>query len=221
MINIINAKFITSVPSINLAPEEPLPEVAFLARSNVGKSSLLNSLVDHKGMAKVSATPGKTQLINFFGVEFIDRETEERQEARFVDLPGFGYAKVSKSIKAQWQRSLTQFIAEREHIKLFIHLIDARHPDLDIDTDVDNYLSEILEEDQVLLHVFTKMDKLNQKEIGALKNRYPGALMVSNTKKKGIDKLTKIIYDILFEEVPDSLDDTPYLDKNETGAEEI
>lgn len=201
MIDIINAKFITSVPTINLAPEEVLPEVAFLARSNVGKSSLLNSLVKHKGMAKVSSTPGKTQLINFFNLEFLDRETDERREARFVDLPGFGYAKVSKSIKAQWQRSLTQFIAEREHIKLFIHLIDARHPDLDIDADVDNYLEEIIEDDQVLLHVFTKMDKLNQKELGALRNKYPGSLMISNTKKKGIDKLTQVIYDILFEEI--------------------
>ena len=201
MINIINAKFICSVPTITLAPEEELPEVAFLARSNVGKSSLLNSLVNHKGMAKVSSTPGKTQLINFFGLEFIDRETDERREARFVDLPGFGYAKVSKSIKAQWQRSLTQFIAEREHIKLFIHLIDARHPDLEIDADVDNYLNEIIEGDQVLLHVFTKMDKLNQKELGALRNKYPGSLMISNTKKKGIDKLTQVVYDILFEKI--------------------
>jgi len=200
MIDIINAKFITSAPSIKLAPPEELPEVAFLARSNVGKSSLLNALVNHKGMAKVSATPGKTQLINFFNLEFRNQEDESRLEARFVDLPGFGYAKVSKSIKAQWQRSLTQFIAEREQIKLFIHLIDARHPDLEIDADVDTYLAEILEEDQVLLHVFTKMDKLNQKELGALRKQYPGALMISNTKKRGIDKLTQVIYDILSEE---------------------
>ena len=206
MIDIINAKFITSAPTINLAPEEDLPEVAFLARSNVGKSSLLNALVNHKGMAKVSSTPGKTQLINFFSLEFIDRETDERREARFVDLPGFGYAKVSKSIKAQWQRSLTQFIAEREHIKLFIHLIDARHPDLEIDADVDAYLDEIVEGDQVLLHVFTKMDKLNQKELGALRNKYPGSLMISNTKKRGIDKLTQVIYDILFQEQEDEME---------------
>jgi len=206
MINIINAKFITSAPTINLAPEDALPEVAFLARSNVGKSSLLNALVNHKGMAKVSSTPGKTQLINFFSLEFIDRETDERRGARFVDLPGFGYAKVSKSIKAQWQRSLTQFIAEREHIKLFIHLIDARHPDLEIDADVDAYLDEIVEGDQVLLHVFTKMDKLNQKELGALRNKYPGSLMISNTKKRGIDKLTQVIYDILFQEQEDEME---------------
>ncbi len=198
MIDIINAKFITSAPSIKLAPEDALPEVAFLARSNVGKSSLLNSLVNHKGMAKVSATPGKTQLINFFDLEFRDKETDLRQSARFVDLPGFGYAKVSKSIKAQWQRSLTQFVAEREQIKLFIHLIDSRHPDLEIDADVDAYLEEILEEDQVLLHVFTKMDKLNQKELGALRNKFPGSLMISNTKKRGIEKLTQVIHGILF-----------------------
>jgi len=200
MIDIINAKFVTSAPNIKLAPPEDISEVAFLARSNVGKSSLLNALVKHKGMAKVSATPGKTQLINFFNVEFRDKETDERKEARLVDLPGFGYAKVSKSIKSQWQKSLTQFIAEREQIKLFIHLIDARHPDLEIDADVDGYLDGILEEDQVLLHVFTKMDKLNQKELGALRKKYPGALMVSNTKKRGIDKLTQVIYAILFEE---------------------
>jgi len=199
VIDIINAKFVTSAPDIKLAPPEDLVEVAFLARSNVGKSSLLNSLVKHKGMAKVSATPGKTQLINFFSVEFRDIETNERQEARLVDLPGFGYAKVSKSIKSQWQRSLTQFIAEREQIKLFIHLIDARHPDLDIDADVDNYLDEIVEGDQVLLHVFTKMDKLNQKELSALRNKYPNAIMISNTKKRGIDKLTQIIHSILFD----------------------
>lgn len=200
MIDIINAKFVTSAPSIKLAPPENISEVAFLARSNVGKSSLLNALVNHKGMAKVSATPGKTQLINFFHVEFRDQDSDERKEARLVDLPGFGYAKVSKSLKSQWQKSLTQFIAEREQIKLFIHLIDARHPDLEIDADVDTYLADILEEDQVLLHVFTKMDKLNQKELGALKNRYPAALMVSNTKKRGIDKLTQVIYEILFNE---------------------
>lgn len=201
MIDIINTKFLISVPTIKLCPEDDLPEVAFLARSNAGKSSLLNSLVNHKGMAKVSATPGKTQLINFFNLDFRDQETNERKSARFVDLPGFGYAKVAKSIKHEWQRSLTQFIAEREQIKLFIHLIDSRHPGLDIDIDVDNYISEILEEDQVLLHVFTKMDKLSQKEIGALKRDYPGAILISNTKKRGIENLIQIIYGILFEEV--------------------
>ena len=205
MIDIINAKFITSAPNITMAPEEERLEVAFLARSNVGKSSLLNALVNHKGMAKVSATPGKTQLINFFNLEFRDQETNERQEARFVDLPGFGYAKVSKSIKHQWQRSLNQFIAEREQIKLFIHLVDCRHPDLDIDAQVDDYLNEIVEGDQVILHVYTKMDKLNQKELGALRNKYPGALMISNTKKRGIDKLIQVIHEILFTE--DSLED--------------
>jgi GTP-binding protein len=208
MVDIINAKFVTSAPDIKLAPPEDLPEVAFLARSNVGKSSLLNSLVKHKGMAKVSSTPGKTQLINFFSLEFREIETDERQSARFVDLPGFGYARVSKSIKSQWQRSLTQFIAEREQIKLFIHLVDARHPDLEIDAQVDEYLSEIVEEDQVLLRVFTKMDKLNQKELGVLRRDYFGSLMISNSKKRGIDKLTQIIHSILFEEISDEQTDS-------------
>lgn len=209
MIDIINAKFMTSAPNINLAPEGEVPEVAFLARSNVGKSSLLNSLVNHKGMAKVSATPGKTQLINFFSVEFRDQENDARFAARLVDLPGFGYAKVSKGLKHQWQKSLTEFIAKREEIKLFIHLVDARHPDLDIDQDVSLYLQENLHEGQVLLRVFTKMDKLNQKELGALRKEFPGSLMISNTKKRGIEKLTQVIYDIIFNDAGE--DDDPLL----------
>lgn len=201
MIEIIDSKFSISAPSVTLAPENELQnEVVFMARSNVGKSSLLNSLSHRKSLAKVSATPGKTRLINYYDVTFLDRESELKQEAKFVDLPGFGYAKVSKSIKKDWEKNLTQFVASRVQIKLFVHLIDARHPDLEIDRSVSEFLQESAKENQYILQVFTKIDKLNQKELNQLKAAYPEALMVSNSKKRGISELLHVIYTILFKE---------------------
>jgi GTP-binding protein len=201
MIEIVDAKFITSAPNIGAAPEtEEQNEVVFMARSNVGKSSLLNALTNHKGLAKVSSTPGKTRLINYFDVTFIDRESSEKSIAKFVDLPGFGYAKVSKSIKYDWEKNLTDYISQRDQIKLFIHLIDCRHPDLDIDTTVSEFLFDNCRENQYILQIFTKIDKLNQKEQSALRRKFPNAMMVSSSKKRGMQKAIKVIYDILHED---------------------
>jgi GTP-binding protein len=198
MIEIVEASFATSAPNVKSAPPNMLQnEVVFMARSNAGKSSLLNALSNRKNLAKVSSTPGKTRLINFFDVVFLDREEETRLEAKLVDLPGFGYAKVSKSIKSDWEKSLTDFITKRKQIKLFLHLVDARHPHLEIDRSVDAYLQQIRTPDQVVLRVFTKIDKLNQKELNALKREFPGALMLSSVKKRGIRELIAIIYETL------------------------
>ncbi len=201
MVEIVDAKFITSAPNVDAAPESiEQDEVVFMARSNVGKSSLLNALTNHKGLAKVSSTPGKTRLINYFDVTFIDRDANEKLMAKFVDLPGFGYAKVSKSIKHDWEKNLTDYISQREQIKLFIHLIDCRHPDLDIDTSVSEFLFNTVRPNQYILQIFTKIDKLNQKEQSALRRQFPDAMMVSSSKKRGTLKVTKIIHDILKEE---------------------
>lgn len=200
MIDIVDAKFITSASNIKAAPDSTIQdEVVFMARSNVGKSSLLNALTNHKGLAKVSSTPGKTRLINYFDVTFLNRENSEKKLAKFVDLPGFGYAKVSKSIKSDWEKNLTDYISKRANIKVFIHLIDCRHPFLDIDTSVSEFLFEHSNETQYILQIFTKIDKLNQKEQNALRKKFPNALMVSSSKKKGLAKVVKIIYDILEE----------------------
>ncbi|MEA3522487.1 MAG: ribosome biogenesis GTP-binding protein YihA/YsxC [Campylobacterota bacterium] len=199
MIEIVDASFETSSPTVKLTPaNEYQNEVAFMARSNVGKSSLLNALTNRKSLAKVSSTPGKTRLINYFRVTFMDRESGDKNEAKFVDLPGFGYAKVSKSIKSDWEKNLTDFISKRREIKLFIHLIDCRHPNLDIDHSVLQFLEENITPDQEILQIFTKIDKLNQKEQGALRRQFPDAIMVSNTKKRGLSKLTSLIYHTLF-----------------------
>jgi GTP-binding protein len=200
MIEIVNASFMTSAPDIRKAPEnDRCNEVAFLARSNTGKSSLLNALTNRKGLAKVSATPGKTRLINYFDVTFLDRETSEKSSALFVDLPGFGYARVSKSIKSDWEKNLTDFVAKRRQIRLFIHLVDARHPNLEIDCSVREYLEQVVGPEQKILRIYTKIDKLNQKELSALRRQDPEALMVSNTKKRGIDKLVQKIHSLLHE----------------------
>ena len=97
MIEIVDAKFLTSAANIQVAVASAASdEVVFMARSNAGKSSLLNALTNHKNLAKVSSTPGKTRLINYFDVTFMDRETANKRKAKFVDLPGLRYAKVSK-----------------------------------------------------------------------------------------------------------------------------
>ncbi|WP_295053641.1 ribosome biogenesis GTP-binding protein YihA/YsxC [Sulfuricurvum sp.] len=198
MIEIIDSVFVTSAPNIRLTPENDYQnEVAFMARSNTGKSSLLNTLTKRKSLAKVSATPGKTRLINYFDVLFADRETNERLSAKFVDLPGFGYAKVAKSLKTDWESNLTGFISERKQIRIFVHLIDCRHPDLEIDRSVDAYLHEICTPDQDIVTIFTKIDKLNQKELSELKKRFPGAIMVSNTKRRGVDAIVEHLYRLL------------------------
>lgn len=193
---VVEAEFIKSAQSIADSLPEDMSEVVFLGRSNVGKSSTLNSLTQRKNLAKSSATPGKTQLINFFETRYLYNDVN--YPVRFVDLPGFGYAKVSKTLKEVWQKNLVEFIQHRVSIRLFIHLRDARHPHAKIDDDVENYISEFIRPDQRYLTVFTKIDKLNQKERAKLKREFPGSIMVSNLKKNGHDRVHHEILQTIF-----------------------
>jgi len=194
---IVEAEFIKSAQSIADSLPEDMSEVVFLGRSNVGKSSTLNSLTQRKNLAKSSATPGKTQLINFFETRYLYQE--QSYPVRFVDLPGFGYAKVSKSLKEVWQKNLVEFIQNRVSIRLFIHLRDARHPHAKIDDDVENYIADFIRPDQRYLTVFTKIDKLNQKERAKLKREFPGSITVSNLKKNGHDRVHYEILQTIFD----------------------
>jgi len=196
MLKLIDASFVVSAQNISQALPPDLSEVAIMGRSNVGKSSFINSLTNRKNLAKSSSTPGKTRLINFFDIKY-DCDGE-RMVARVVDLPGFGYAKVSKSEKAAWQKSLNEFITNRSSIRVFVHLIDARHPKMPIDQDVREYLESIKRADQQIIEIMTKADKLNQKEKSALKREFPDALLISNLKNSGIETANKKIFKALF-----------------------
>lgn len=114
----LNANFIISAEKLSQCPDFPLPEFPLLGRSNVGKSSFINALCNNKKIAKTSNTPGKTRLINFFN--FSDKFT-------IADLPGYGYAKVSKEAQARWQKYLEEYLLNRKQIKSLIQFVDARH----------------------------------------------------------------------------------------------
>jgi GTP-binding protein len=149
------AVFHTSVSAPSALPPETVPEIVFVGRSNVGKSSLLNSLTGVKGLAKTSSTPGKTRLINFFRIN---------EALYFVDLPGYGYAAVGREEKAGWGKLLEAYLQTRRSIALVLLLVDARHPAMVSDRDMMAFLD---------YHglpygiVMTKDDKLNQKERAA------------------------------------------------------
>lgn len=196
---IVDAKFLQSAQSVNDSPAPNVAEVAFLGRSNVGKSSLLNTLTNRGGLAKSSSTPGKTQLINYFEIKFkTDNPEMPYLFTRFVDLPGFGYAKVAKSLKYDWNRNLTGYLQLRPNLQIFVHLIDSRHPGLEIDNNVQEFLKEIKRGDQIIINAFTKTDKLTQADLGKLKRDNPDGIFISNLKKKGMIDLQNRITGYLF-----------------------
>jgi GTP-binding protein len=118
-LKIMNAEFIISAVSPAQYPEDALPEVALAGRSNVGKSSLINRLINRKNLARTSSQPGKTQTLNYYRINDV---------LYFVDLPGYGYAKVSKTRREEWGKFIEGYLTEREELKLLVHLIDLRHP---------------------------------------------------------------------------------------------
>jgi GTP-binding protein len=148
----INAKFIASAATPPSIPRPSLPEIAFIGRSNVGKSSLLNSLLNVKGLARTSSTPGRTQALNFFDID---------GELIFVDLPGYGYAKVSKADRESWGKLIEKYLAQRETLMLCILIVDARHEPSPLDLQMKSWLEHF---GLSFLVVTTKIDKLSANE---------------------------------------------------------
>ena len=132
---------------VDLCPEPTKPEYAFIGRSNVGKSSLINMLTEQKGLAKTSQTPGKTQLINHFLIN---------NEWYLVDLPGYGYAKVGKESREQWRKMINFYLQKRENLTCVFVLIDSRHEPMKVDLEFIDYLGKL---GVPFVLVFTKMDK--------------------------------------------------------------
>lgn len=149
------AKFINSAPHVKDAPEDIGLEVAFAGRSNAGKSSAINTLTGQKSLARISKTPGRTQLLNFFSIT---------ETTRFVDLPGYGYAKVPLEIKKQWHRMIETYLNNRKTLCGIVLVMDIRHPL----TEFDRQMVDWCKQTRLPLHILlTKADKL---KFGAAKN---------------------------------------------------
>src|SRR5256714_13453182 len=134
-------------------PRDGRPEIAFLGRSNVGKSSFLNSLLGVRGLARTSSTPGRTQALNFFLIN---------DKFWFVDLPGYGYARAPRDVKAEWSAAATEYVAKRQQLVLAVHLIDARHDPSEKDLQLHEWLGH---HDKPELIGVTKADKLSNNEL--------------------------------------------------------
>lgn len=156
MINFKSATFLQSAPQCSFLPSDSVAEIAFAGRSNAGKSTLLNCLCAKASLAKTSSVPGKTREINLFSVD-----TTLKTAVRLVDLPGYGYAKVGKQMKALWQKELTNYLEKRENLKVLVLIMDARHPL----TELDKALITIISRRSLKqIFVFNKIDKLKQSE---------------------------------------------------------
>lgn len=127
MFRVVESNFIKSAVYPKDYPESSFPEIAFVGKSNVGKSSLINTILNRKAIAKISSTPGKTRLINFFEIRIKNDFTDESDFINFIDLPGYGYAKVSKTERNSWQKMIESYFKNRDQLKGVILLIDIRH----------------------------------------------------------------------------------------------
>lgn len=159
--DIIRSKYLASAVRANQYPAEKLPEVAFIGRSNVGKSSLINSLCRRNGLARVSSTPGKTQTINFYDLEAkkVEEGIDCRSKFYLVDLPGYGFAKTNHTNRDQWSSFIGKYLSESDNLNMVCQLIDVRHKPIESDIECYNWLLECGLNVQVIL---TKADKLSK-----------------------------------------------------------
>ncbi len=184
---ITSAEFLKSALKETDWPRDNIPEIAFLGRSNVGKSSLINSLLGVRGLARTSSTPGRTQLLNFFLIN---------RQFRVVDLPGYGYARAPKAVRAEWSSAAEEYLAKREQLMLSIHIVDSRHEPSKQDLQLHEWL---VHHHKPHLIVATKSDKLSKNELSRNVNRAARAfksdnlIIYSATKREGRDRLWNAI----------------------------
>ena len=184
---ITSAEFLKSALKEADWPHDNIPEIAFLGRSNVGKSSLINSLLGVRGLARTSSTPGRTQVLNFFLIN---------RQFRVVDLPGYGYARAPKAVKAEWSSAAEEYLAKRQQLVLSIHIVDSRHEPSKQDLQLHEWL---VHHHKPHLIVATKSDKLSKNELGRNVKRAARAfksdnlIIYSATKREGRDRLWSAI----------------------------
>jgi len=197
LIKIKNSDFVTSAVKKEQYPITGLPEIAFVGRSNVGKSSIINALTNRKKLAKVSQTPGKTRLINFFVIN--------NGEFHLVDLPGYGYAKVSKTEKASWGNTIETYLSGRSELKRVVLLVDSRHKPTADDIQMHEWI-KFYGYDEVI--IATKSDKLSNNELRKKEKDIRDTLKLtkedtlyffSSVNKKGRDELIDNLFNILVE----------------------
>ncbi|OJH38092.1 ribosome biogenesis GTP-binding protein YihA/YsxC [Cystobacter ferrugineus] len=197
MIKILDARFITTAVEPKGYPTSLAPEVAFVGRSNVGKSSMINALTGRKKLVRVSNTPGRTRTLNFFDVD-VEREGKHHL-VRFADLPGYGFAKVSKTERAEWQTMITTYLEKRRDLKVVVSIIDAEVGPTPDDFQTLDYLQDY----RRILVVATKMDRLpkarRKPRLSALAEQLSlpreAVLPFSATEKLGLDEVWGALLD--------------------------
>lgn len=191
-----NAEFELSAAKINQLPPPVGPEIAFVGRSNVGKSSLINRVLGRKKLARTSATPGKTATINFYHID---------EHVKLIDLPGYGYAKVGKTMRSQWPQLIGSYLAADRDLVLTVLLLDIRHEPSKLDVSMVEYL---IGSELPFLIAFTKADKLSktaaEKKVQSYEPCIPSfaeitKLITSSEQGTGIEQLRTIIEDVASE----------------------
>lgn len=200
--DIIKAAYATTAVRRDQYPEGNVPEVAFLGRSNVGKSSLINSLCNHRGLARVSGAPGKTQTINYFSAALRRRDEEEGEQRLpfyLVDLPGYGFAKTGGRNRDMWSAFIGEYVTQSLNLCVLCLLVDLRHPGLAIDQQAYDWLASAGVPLQI---VGTKADKLKANEknrnLAQLNKLFPSdrpALAYSSLKRDGFGPLAKNLFE--------------------------
>lgn len=200
MIRVHDARFVISAVEEKGYPKGDLPEVAFVGRSNVGKSSMINALAGRKKLVRVSNTPGRTRLLNFFDLDLERYRT--RHTVRLADLPGYGFAKVSKTERKQWQEMIERYLEKRPQLRVVVSIIDAEVGPTEEDHEMLGWLSE--RSPQVLVAA-TKIDRLNKarrkprlqelaREVGL---PLDAVIPFSSVDKIGVDEVWETLLDVL------------------------
>ncbi|HEV2432010.1 MAG TPA: ribosome biogenesis GTP-binding protein YihA/YsxC [Burkholderiales bacterium] len=177
------AQFLASVglPAQMLPPGPP--ELAFAGRSNVGKSSAINALLGRKRLAFTSKTPGRTQTINFYALG-----EEDETQARLVDLPGYGYARVPQALRAQWGELVSAYLSARSSLVGVVVIMDARHPFTPLDRQLLEWLGDARQ-----LVLLSKADKLSRAEQSALRKKFSDALLFSSVTRQGVEECRDLL----------------------------